>query len=282
MAESNHNHELGGFLMTPAGLRLFHFLHGVEPAKHPPLAVLICSPVSGERSFSQRALVSVSRYLARQGYPTMRFDCIGTGDSEGDAGSQSFASNLQDTAAAIGQLLASTGAERVVLLGLHYGALLARVTACTDARVAGLVLVDPVISGADHWSDLLRGHQMNCVMRGQPAPKMEQLRQLPEQGMVEAKGEAYGAQWVRELEAVDLRQLAGGSHVPQLLVRYDLSAKSKATADQYAEAALAQGTPLTQWRDEGPAFWTERSLYDGYQPEALALRVDQWLRERFA
>lgn len=93
---------------------------------------------------SHRQFVLMARRLAEAGYPVLRFDVRGMGDSSGSA--RSFESVDEDIAAAIDCLHKhSPTVEQVVLWGLCDGASAALLycQATRDPRVRGLCLVNP-------------------------------------------------------------------------------------------------------------------------------------------
>jgi uncharacterized protein len=91
---------------------------------------------------SHRQFVLLARALAAAGYPVLRFDVRGMGDSAGD--SRNFEHIAPDIGAAIDLLQReSPGLQRVVLWGLCDGASASLMYAPGDARVAGLALLNP-------------------------------------------------------------------------------------------------------------------------------------------
>ena len=96
------------------------------------------------RAGSHRYFVQLARALAGAGFPTLRFDCRGMGDSSG--AQQNFENITDDIRAAIDALQQRSPAMRqVVLWGLCDGAsaALLYLQATADARVAGLCLLNP-------------------------------------------------------------------------------------------------------------------------------------------
>lgn len=91
---------------------------------------------------SHRQFVQLSRRLAESGVPCMRFDYRGMGDATGPL--RNFEAVGEDLRAAVDAFFSSEPQlERVVLWGLCDGASAACLYAPTDARVAGLVLLNP-------------------------------------------------------------------------------------------------------------------------------------------
>lgn len=104
------------------------------------LVVLVGGPQYRVGSHRQFALLC--RCAASAGYPALRFDYRGMGDSSGEY--KTFEQLDADVDAAITRLQAlAPSVRRVVLWGLCTAASTAMMYAPTDARVAGLVLVNP-------------------------------------------------------------------------------------------------------------------------------------------
>jgi exosortase A-associated hydrolase 1 len=94
------------------------------------------------RAGSHRQFTLLARYLAEHGVPTLRFDYRGMGDSEGDA--RSFEGVSGDMRCAIDLLFEHvTGLKDVVIWGLCDAASAAVLYAHQDARVSGVVLLNP-------------------------------------------------------------------------------------------------------------------------------------------
>lgn len=96
------------------------------------------------RAGSHRQFVQLARSLSAAGFPVLRFDLPGMGDSPGEL--PSFENTAPHIAAAIGGFQQQhPGVERVVLWGLCDGASasLLYVDATHDPRIAGLALLNP-------------------------------------------------------------------------------------------------------------------------------------------
>ena len=114
-----------------------------------PLGVLIVVGGPQYRVGSHRQFLLLSRTLATAGYPTLRFDYRGMGDSTGRQ--VSFEQAGPDIGAAIDALTAdSPGMRQVVLWGLcdAASASLLYFHETRDPRVAGLVLLNPWVRSA--------------------------------------------------------------------------------------------------------------------------------------
>ncbi|MFL6709175.1 MAG: hydrolase 1, exosortase A system-associated [Massilia sp.] len=94
------------------------------------------------RAGSHRQFTLLARALASEGFPVLRFDYRGMGDSSGPM--RDFEDVDTDLAAAIDQFYVTVpGLKEVVIWGLCDGASAAMFYAQHDPRVAGLVMLNP-------------------------------------------------------------------------------------------------------------------------------------------
>ncbi len=132
---------------------LLAVLHGT-PERQGDLGVLVVVGGPQYRVGSHRQFVLLARHLAAGGFPVMRFDYSGMGDSDGPV--RSFEEVSEDIRAAIDAFTTrNPGTRRVVLWGLCDGASAALMYAPGDPRVAGLLLLNPWVRTA---AGLARSH----------------------------------------------------------------------------------------------------------------------------
>jgi pimeloyl-ACP methyl ester carboxylesterase len=118
--------------------------------------IVFCYPFGQEYMRAHRAMRLLADMLARKGYHVFRFDYRGTGDSAGQLEAFSPIDWLDDIEAAVQELRDIAGLQRIGLLGLRLGALLAKEVAARRADIEQLLLWDPVVSGAEYLSELRR------------------------------------------------------------------------------------------------------------------------------
>lgn len=119
-------------------------------APHPTVVLLNAGLV--HRVGPCRMNVLLARELAQAGFPCLRFDLSGIGDSEPRAdGLPLLEAAIADIREALDWLAATRKAERFVLFGLCAGANHALVYAGTDPRVSGMVLLDPATPRTFGW-----------------------------------------------------------------------------------------------------------------------------------
>lgn len=125
-------------------------LVGIIDVPERPLArgMLVLTGGPQYRIGSHRQFTLMARLLAARGIPVLRFDHRGSGDSEGEP--QQFDGMEPDIRAAIREFfLQVPGMKEVVILGLCDAATAAAFYAPNDARVSGLILLNPWISTAE-------------------------------------------------------------------------------------------------------------------------------------
>jgi exosortase A-associated hydrolase 1 len=112
------------------------------PAEPRDTGVLVVVGGPQYRVGSHRQFVLLARALAQVGFPVLRFDYRGLGDSTGAL--RTFEQVQLDVRAAIDEFLRRVpGLRRVVIWGLCDAASAAMFYAANDARVAGLVVLNP-------------------------------------------------------------------------------------------------------------------------------------------
>jgi uncharacterized protein len=152
-----------------AGLQLFGMLHlPVGPPRD--VAVVLLCPGIKSRVAPHRLYVKWADHLASQGYPVLRFDFHGLGDSQGTIGesvmldlygSVQRGRFVDDTLAAVDFLEREGVASRVILGGLCGAAITAVLAAHQDPRAAGILgLALPVMlqgSQVDYTTNVTTG-----------------------------------------------------------------------------------------------------------------------------
>src|SRR4029450_9588603 len=90
---------------------------------------------------SHRQFVLTARALAAAGFPVLRIDYRGMGDSDGEQ--RTFESVHEDIRTAVDTLTQECGVSQVVLYGLCDAASAVLMYCLDDPRVAGLIVLNP-------------------------------------------------------------------------------------------------------------------------------------------
>ena len=129
---------------------IFHAL----PMQECDVAVVIVVGGPQYRVGSHRQFVSSARALSAAGYPVLRFDCRGMGDSEGEfKGFEHVASDIKSAIEAMCD--AHRPRRGIVLLGLCDAASAALAYCVSDARVVGLILMNPWVRSAQSKAEVV-------------------------------------------------------------------------------------------------------------------------------
>ncbi len=136
---------------------LFGVLHEAHGARARPGAVL-CPPFGQEALRAHRSLRELAARLAGAGFPALRFDYSGSGDSAGEPAEARLDAWVEDALTAIEEVRESTGEARVAVTGLRLGAAVAALAAARAGGAAALVLWEPVVDGAAHLEELRAAH----------------------------------------------------------------------------------------------------------------------------
>lgn len=156
-------------VVTPTPAELFYFgssqrqlfgaLDEAQTYAQREHGVVICYPFGPEYIRAHRACRQLALRLAQLGFPVLRFDYGGTGDSAGDAEEATFGAWRDDVGRAIETLRDRTGVESVCLAGLRLGASLALDVSAERADVSALILWEPIVTGERYLAELAEQHQ---------------------------------------------------------------------------------------------------------------------------
>lgn len=127
-------------------LKLFGILHRPVDVPEREVGVIFLSPGVKSRVAPHRLYVKMTESLLRQGYPVLRFDFFGLGDSEGELPEKELADlyatvqdgrYIDDTLCAMDWMEERLGLKQFVLAGLCGGALTGLFAAAKDSRARG-------------------------------------------------------------------------------------------------------------------------------------------------
>jgi len=259
--------------------RLFSFLHEPESGR-PGLALVLSHPFGEEKLWSHRTFVSLARGLAARGHAALRFDYMGSGDSDGDLRDSSMETHMGDLRAAITHLRTRLGTEcRIGVAGLRLGATIAALLAdrsAAESLVDGpLILWDPVTNGDAYMQELLRSHlSTQLAVYGRVVEGRESLKERIARGEsvnldgYELAAPLFNSCAIRELLPKSPHAFSGRTLVMQISApgtertRADLAE----LASGYARGTLGNCTEDAFWKEIRPFYGRAENL----QRETLA------------
>ena len=204
----------------PGEARCFGWYHAT--AGQGAVGLVVCPPLFHEMIAAHRSLQHLARSAAQSGFPTLRFDYHGTGDSAGsDLDPHRLDAWLASIHAACDTLRRRSGVGTIALVGVRIGATFAAVAAQRRYDVAGLVLWAPVASG--------RGFLRETGALARLTAHDDMLAGLPE-GAASASGFVVAPETAEQLTALDLSQLERRPARRVLIVPHEDAPGAEATA----------------------------------------------------
>jgi alpha-beta hydrolase superfamily lysophospholipase len=199
----------------PPGRRLFGWLHRPSHRER-DLALVVCKPFGYEAVCSNRGIRAFAEMAAASGVACLRFDYLGTGDSDDiDVKADQLDAWTEDVLAAIEELKLRTGISRVCLLGLRLGATIATLASARSPALAGLLVISPLVSGRRYLKDL-RNTRLAAAM-GSEAAAGAGADAPARDGSIEVSGFVLSAATIQALGSVDLARMAPPS-CPTLVI----------------------------------------------------------------
>jgi pimeloyl-ACP methyl ester carboxylesterase len=225
----------GGFFTGASGRVRFGWLHVGGP-----IGLVIVPPFGYEAVCSQRSLRALADHAAAAGLTAVRFDLDGTGDSEGSDLDPdrvgAWLASIDDAC----NLARSSGADRLVLVGIRLGATLATVAASARDDIAGIVSIATVPA----TKALVREGRALQIQLQLEAPPTGVV--VPPEDLHEVVGFAQSAQTRAALSAIDLLKLP--KPAPAMLV---IDRDDRAPNDKYVAALRELGVAVEHQRLPG-------------------------------
>jgi alpha-beta hydrolase superfamily lysophospholipase len=221
--------------------QLFGWLHRPPQTAPGGWGLVLCKPFGFEALCGHRSMRAFAGMAAALGLPVLRFDYLGTGDSEEiEPSADQIAVWTRDVANAVAELRRRTGVARVCLLGFRLGALLS-VLAARQCQIDALALIAPVLSGRKYLREArtaqLAAEAAEAALAGTPKA---QPTGSPEGG-IELNGFRLSAASVASLSALELEKIElPGISAALLIDRDDLPA-----AGAWSQALGERGTNVT-------------------------------------
>ena len=232
-------------------------------------SVLYVQPFAEEMNKSRRMAALQARAFAARGYNVLQIDLFGCGDSSGHFGGARWDIWNEDVALAV-EWLAKRAEGPMHIWGLRLGALLALDHSRQSGRsFAGLLLWQPVISGAQFMTQLLRLRLTSEMLAGAAAGTgTEQLRaQLAAGRALEIAGYEIAPELALAIERLDLASLPP-QNVPAHWFEVTAEGKPSPALRRAGEAWSATGAEVELHSVRGEPFWSSVEISEC--PELIA------------
>jgi alpha-beta hydrolase superfamily lysophospholipase len=253
-----------------AGRALFGWFHPARGGREPRRAVVLCPPLGYEAICAYPALRTFAERLAAAGFPVLRFDYDGAGDSAGsDADPDRVRAWVDSIGAAIDEARALSGADEVCLLGVRMGATLALLAATERGDVDRLVLWNACPSGKAYVRELKafrRLAEQNGELTARPRPEGDASE--------ESGGFLLAAETMARLGEINLLKLTERPAAKVLVIaRDDVPSDDKLAHALEALGSSTSHRPMAGFGEMMVA--PHRSVF----PEAIGAAVIDWLGE---
>ncbi|MFN8008650.1 MAG: alpha/beta hydrolase [Terriglobia bacterium] len=136
------------FYFGPTTQKLFGIYHAPMGTSRRGTGVVLCNPMGFEYMWSHRAMRQLAVRLSRTGFPVLRFDYYGCGDSGGEDTDGHVEQWITDIGIAIDELVEISGVSRVSLVGLRLGGSIGLLVGSRTIKgIESLVLWEPILNG---------------------------------------------------------------------------------------------------------------------------------------
>ena len=260
---------------------LFGWLHRPVAESPAKLGLVICKPFGHEAVYAHASIRAFAEAAAAIGIPALRFDYMGTGDSEDiGADADQIAVWAQDIIAAIEELQRRSGVERVCLLGIRLGGLLAIQAASRCKAVQAVIAISPVISGRRYVREL-RTTSLASILGAEDIKSTSIAPVNTESargGAIEAAGFSLSAASVAALAQTDLTT-THAPPVPQMLI---IDGVSLPTTRKWAKTLCDSDARTTYLALPGLIEMVMTPPHLGNVPEEMLGAVRDWLGGQLA
>jgi dienelactone hydrolase len=219
--------------------QLFAWLHPASADKRSSVGLVICKPFGFEAMCGHLSVRAFAEAAAEVGVPALRFDYSGAGDSEDLApGADQLQAWCEDIESAVLELKRRTGVERVCLLGIRLGALLAAIALPRCPSVHALISVAPTLSGRRFVREL-KTFELAAAARATAQKAAPLDTKGPNDGSFEANGFLLTAKTIAALQKVELMELPAPNVADALIIDRDDLAGAKGWNDRLLAAGVA-------------------------------------------
>jgi len=257
------------FFFPVGDRRLFGVYHAPEERAR-DCGVVLCYPAGHEYLRCHRGFLDLAKRLARAGFPVLRFDYHGCGDSPGEIDEASLETWVDDVCAAAIHMRGRSRASRLCLVGLRLGANLAMTA---GARLSGVDLMavwQPVRAGGQYLAGIRQVHAELARKFGASAEESEIAPGYD--GATDIVGFPVSAAMLEEIGEIDL--LAARDRPARRVLLID----NTETRDE--ERLYEHLASLTERCDyvhvPEPRFW-EAEPYEAVMPVESIRSLSSWI-----
>jgi pimeloyl-ACP methyl ester carboxylesterase len=231
-------------------------------------SVVLCYPHGQEYTYAFRAYRTLATRLARAGFPVLRFDYLGTGDSASDIDDISLHDWTTDILVAVEEVRTCFHHSSVSLVGFRLGAAIAAVAAAECSEVDRLVLWDPVVEGSEYVARLQACHREWF---------QDLVRVLPRARLLSVDDELLGYRFTERLKTdIDSLSLRSLTRCPARDVLI-ITQEKKSDYSRLAGHLQKLGARVEIKLVESPSIWSMLpGMQKGLVPNRVLQQIVSW------
>lgn len=256
------------FYFGALGRSLFGCYHVPQVAPGRGCGVVLCHSLGDEYIRFHRAYRQLAGRLAQVGFPVLRFDLSGCGDSSGDSEEMEVRQWLADISAAVEEIRKRSRVAKVCLVGLRLGGTLSLMVGSRRADIDGIVLWDPVVDGKAYVAELKLLHR-EMLQRAHVRQKHR-----TDDTYTEILGFLLSKSLLIDLEEVNLLTIRQ-KPANRLLI---IESREHAHMRRLLEHLQQWDTPVSYRHVPCPQFWTwQEDLSEALVPHQVLQTAITWL-----
>jgi alpha/beta superfamily hydrolase len=230
--------------------------------------VVLCYPMGREYLLAHRSFRQLATQLSQAGFPVLRFDFYGCGDSQGSSEEGSLGRWMNDLSAAVTEMRKRSGVRRICLVGLRVGATLAMNVGVERHDIDCMVLWNPVVSGTSFLREMQTLH--SSVFKHLQAAASD-CSQEEESGLL---GFRLTDAMRADLAQIDLHKIRK-KPASKILV---IQSESAAQGAELAQHLDTTGAKVDSKVVPFASVWTE-GLYRSHVPAPVLQAIVSWVAE---
>ena len=235
------------------------WLHLPDASQRRNTGILICAPPGRDGRCAHRSLLILAQKLEQAGFPVLRFDLLGVGESLDLRDDKDLWDHwLRGIGVAAATLRAQAHLDQTAVVGLRLGASLA-VLAETNCQAA--VLMAPIISGRRYIRELKLAAAMSGTAGPEASPGLE------------SEGLLLNPATLEQLSALNLKELENWP--PRLLVTTSVSGRGDLSSGPQGEGIESSEIDFPGYED------LFQDTHSNRAPDLLFSQITDWLTTQF-
>lgn len=146
--------------ISSRGKRLSAMIHSPLDTEVGTPVIICCHGFTGDKIGANQLTLNLAKALEIQGYIVIRFDFLGSGDSEGEFSSDTFVSGWKEDLANVLLWLKDQprfSVSPIILYGHSLGGLVVLTRNNTEQDIAGRIVFAPVTQPISNFRDVILG-----------------------------------------------------------------------------------------------------------------------------